>query len=102
MSWGRNARSADRHPARYPDSAPVPESLPERPALMSADAEIGTGPDDAQAWAYITLSSTVKIMLRTGASSWRWAASAAVARPSGEANAARSSSMVSHSASATR
>ncbi len=47
-------------------------------------------------------SSTVKIILRTGASSWRRAASAALARPSGESNAARSSSIVSHSSSVIR
>ncbi|GAA4339490.1 hypothetical protein GCM10023086_74500 [Streptomyces venetus] len=51
--------------------------------------------------AYSTLSSTVKIMQRTGASSCRSAASAPAACPSGEANAACSSSIESHSSSAT-
>ncbi len=45
----------------------------------------------------------VKLALaRLRANSWRRAASVAVARPSGEANAARSSSIVSHSSSATK
>jgi hypothetical protein len=49
-----------------------------------------------------TTVSASFIILRTGAISWRRAASDAVARPWGEANAAPSSSIASHSSPVIR
>jgi hypothetical protein len=72
---------------------------PGRPEAPASTGMPGPAPGPGRAASALT---TVKIILRAGASSWRRAASAAVARPSGEANAARSSSMVSHSSSAIR
>ncbi|MFI2206629.1 hypothetical protein ACH47Z_39020 [Streptomyces sp. NPDC020192] len=62
----------------------------------TVQARVGTLPSR------VGISTAAQIMLRTGASSCRSAESAAAARPSGETKAARSSSMVSHSNSATR
>jgi hypothetical protein len=87
---------------------------PSSPEVRRGQVSEGKDPrDQTQGWrsrhhrahragVYGASSSTVKIILRTGASSWRRAASAAVAWPSGEANAACSSSIVSHSNSVTR
>jgi hypothetical protein len=78
---------------------PVPwaELIPRRKQAAAQDLAA-----DAEGACYPAVSSAVKIILRTAASSWRRTASAAVARPSGEANAACRSSRVSHSSSAIR